>query len=72
MSDTGCWIRDAELEWTRPELAVLMCELGYETKQHRNGDAPEVDFVEPSLQDLCRDYGWLRLRDDRHAHVCKL
>jgi len=28
--DTGCWIRDAELN-DAPELAVLMCELGYET-----------------------------------------
>ncbi len=32
MSDTGCWIRDAELN-DAPELAVLMCELGYETKR---------------------------------------
>jgi ribosomal protein S18 acetylase RimI-like enzyme len=32
MSDTGCWIRDAELK-DAPELAVLMCELGYETKR---------------------------------------
>ncbi len=31
MSDTGYWIRDAELN-DAPELAVLMCELGYETK----------------------------------------
>jgi ribosomal protein S18 acetylase RimI-like enzyme len=30
MRDTGCWIRDAELN-DAPELAVLMCELGYET-----------------------------------------
>src|SRR5213076_484613 len=30
MSDTGCCIRDAELN-DAPELAVLMCELGYET-----------------------------------------
>ena len=32
MSDTGCWIRDAELS-DASELAVLMCELGYETKR---------------------------------------
>ena len=32
MSDTGYWIRDAELN-DAPELAVLMCELGYETKR---------------------------------------
>ena len=32
MSETGCWIRDAELN-DAPELAVLMCELGYETKR---------------------------------------
>ena len=32
MSDTGCWIRDAELN-DASELAVLMCELGYETKR---------------------------------------
>ena len=32
MSDTGWWIRDAELN-DAPELAVLMCELGYETKR---------------------------------------
>ena len=32
MSDTGCRIRDAELN-DAPELAVLMCELGYETKR---------------------------------------
>ena len=30
MSDTGWWIRDAELN-DAPELAVLMCELGYQT-----------------------------------------
>ncbi len=28
--DTGWWIRDAEVN-DAPELAVLMCELGYET-----------------------------------------
>ena len=32
MPDTGCWIREAELN-DAPELAVLMCELGYETKR---------------------------------------
>jgi ribosomal protein S18 acetylase RimI-like enzyme len=32
MRDTGCWIRDAELN-DAPELAVLMCELGYETQR---------------------------------------
>jgi len=32
MSDTGCRIRDAELN-DALELAVLMCELGYETKR---------------------------------------
>jgi ribosomal protein S18 acetylase RimI-like enzyme len=32
MSDTGCSIRDAELN-DASELAVLMCELGYETKR---------------------------------------
>ena len=32
MLGTGCWIRDAELN-DAPELAVLMCELGYETKR---------------------------------------
>jgi ribosomal protein S18 acetylase RimI-like enzyme len=32
MSETGCWIRDAELN-DAPELAALMCELGYETKR---------------------------------------
>jgi GNAT superfamily N-acetyltransferase len=30
MSDIGWWIREAELN-DAPELAVLMCELGYET-----------------------------------------
>jgi hypothetical protein len=30
MSDTGWWIRDAELN-DAPELAVLVCELGYQT-----------------------------------------
>jgi ribosomal protein S18 acetylase RimI-like enzyme len=30
MSDTGWWIRDAELN-DAPELAALMCELGYQT-----------------------------------------
>ncbi len=30
MSDTGWWIRDAELN-DAAELAVLMCELGYQT-----------------------------------------
>jgi ribosomal protein S18 acetylase RimI-like enzyme len=29
MSDTGWWIRDAELN-DAPELAVLVCELGYQ------------------------------------------
>jgi ribosomal protein S18 acetylase RimI-like enzyme len=32
MLGTGCWIRDAELN-DAPELAVLMCELGYETER---------------------------------------
>ena len=32
MRETGCWIRDAELN-DAPELAVLMCELGYETQR---------------------------------------
>ena len=32
MPGTDCWIRDAELN-DAPELAVLMCELGYETKR---------------------------------------
>jgi len=32
MSDPGRWIRDREPNDT-PELAVLMCELGYETKR---------------------------------------
>jgi len=32
MSDPGRWIRDAEPN-DAPELAVLMCELGYETKR---------------------------------------
>ena len=32
MPDTGCWIRDAELN-DASELAVLMCELGYETRR---------------------------------------
>jgi ribosomal protein S18 acetylase RimI-like enzyme len=32
MQDNGCWIRDAELN-DAPELAVLMCELGYETQR---------------------------------------
>lgn len=32
MRDTGWWIRDAELN-DAPELAVLMCELGYETQR---------------------------------------
>jgi len=32
MSDPGWWIRDAESN-DAPELAVMMCELGYETKR---------------------------------------
>jgi ribosomal protein S18 acetylase RimI-like enzyme len=32
MLGTGCWIRDAELN-DAPELAMLMCELGYETRR---------------------------------------
>jgi hypothetical protein len=32
MRDIGCWIRNAELNDT-PELAVLMCELGHETRR---------------------------------------
>ena len=32
MSDTEWWIRDAELN-DAPELAVLMCELGYKTQR---------------------------------------
>ena len=31
MRDIGCWIRNAELN-DAPELAVLMCELGYATR----------------------------------------
>ncbi|PYK17868.1 MAG: hypothetical protein DME55_08720 [Verrucomicrobia bacterium] len=71
MRETGCWIRDAELN-DAPELAALMCELGYETKAHGNGDAPGVDFVEPGLQNLCLGHGRLRLRDDWHGHISKL
>jgi ribosomal protein S18 acetylase RimI-like enzyme len=32
MRDTGCWIRGAELN-DAPELAALMCQLGYETNR---------------------------------------
>jgi ribosomal protein S18 acetylase RimI-like enzyme len=32
MRDIGCWIRNAELN-DAPELAVLMCELGYATRR---------------------------------------
>ena len=70
MSDTGWWIRDAELN-DAPELAVLMCELGYQTDRTEM-EAPGVDFVEPSIQNVCRNYGCQRVRDDRHAHLSKL
>jgi ribosomal protein S18 acetylase RimI-like enzyme len=32
MRDTGCWIRGAELS-DAPELAALMCQLGYKTNR---------------------------------------
>jgi hypothetical protein len=71
MSDTGWWIRDAELN-DAPELAVLMCGLGYETGRTEMGARLKFDFDEPCLQNICRNYGWQRLRDDRRAHISKL
>ena len=64
-------IRDAKLS-DAPELAVLMCELGYETKRSEMEARLKLIFVAPGLQNLCRCYGWLRLRDDWHGHISKL
>jgi hypothetical protein len=50
MSDTGSWIRDAELN-DAPELAALMCELGYETGHRSHSSAKRS-------ASRARAYGW--------------
>ena len=49
MSETGCWIRDAELN-DAPELAVLMCELGYETKRTEMETRLELILLNPAYK----------------------
>jgi ribosomal protein S18 acetylase RimI-like enzyme len=47
MSDTGWWIRDAELN-DAPELAVLMCELGYQTDRTEMETRLELILLNPA------------------------
>jgi ribosomal protein S18 acetylase RimI-like enzyme len=49
MSDTGWWIRDAELN-DAPELAVLMCELGYETDSTEMETRLELILLNPGYK----------------------
>ena len=49
MSDTGWWIRDAELN-DAPELAVLMCELGYETDSTEMETRLELILLNPAYK----------------------
>lgn len=49
MSDAGWWIRDAELN-DAPELAVLMCELGYQTDRTEMGTRLELILLNPAYK----------------------
>ena len=49
MSDTGWWIRDAELN-DAPELAVLMCELGYQTDRTEMETRLELILLNPAYK----------------------
>jgi ribosomal protein S18 acetylase RimI-like enzyme len=49
MSDTGCWIRNAELN-DAPELAVLMCELGYDTTRTEMETRLKLIFSNPAYK----------------------
>jgi ribosomal protein S18 acetylase RimI-like enzyme len=49
MSGTGWWIRDAELN-DAPELAVLMCELGYQTDRAEMETRLELILLNPAYK----------------------
>jgi ribosomal protein S18 acetylase RimI-like enzyme len=49
MSDTGWWIRDAELN-DAPELAVLMCELGCQTDRTEMETRLELILLNPAYK----------------------
>ncbi len=49
-----------------------MCELGYETKRTEMETRLKLILSNPAYKTFVAIYGWLRLRDDRHAHVSKL
>ena len=49
MSDTRWWIRDAELN-DAPELAVLMCELGYQTDRTEMETRLELILLNPAYK----------------------
>ena len=49
MSDAGWWIRDAELN-DAPELAVLMCELGYQTDRTEMETRLELILLNPAYK----------------------
>ena len=49
MPDIGCWIREAELN-DAPELAVLMCELGYETRRTEMETRLELILSNPAYK----------------------
>jgi ribosomal protein S18 acetylase RimI-like enzyme len=49
MSDTGWWIRDAELN-DAPELAVLVCELGYQTDRTEMETRLELILLNPAYK----------------------
>jgi ribosomal protein S18 acetylase RimI-like enzyme len=49
MSNAGWWIRDAELN-DAPELAVLMCELGYQTDRTEMETRLELILLNPAYK----------------------
>jgi ribosomal protein S18 acetylase RimI-like enzyme len=49
MSGTECWIRDGELN-DAPELAALMCELGYETRRTEMEARLKLIFSNPAYK----------------------
>jgi len=49
MSDTGWWIRDAELNGA-PELAVLVCELGHQTDHTEMETRLELILLNPAYK----------------------
>jgi ribosomal protein S18 acetylase RimI-like enzyme len=73
MSDTGWWIRDAELN-DAPELAVLVCELGYQTDRTEMETRLELILLNPAYKtfvaimddSVCGMIGTLTYPSDEH------